>query len=107
MPQSSCTICKRLKERLRAQSDATLQFENPLPVLCQIAERCEGVCALLLHFVTEMIPAEDKARTQAVLLGGGRGSRSLLRVSGASIDFEDFTFNLEFYISKTSTFILL
>ncbi|MCJ1384051.1 hypothetical protein MMC17_007167 [Xylographa soralifera] len=100
MPQSTCKICNGLKQRLIDQSDATLQFESPLQVLCQMAERCGGVCALLLHGVVEMISPEDKARTKAVLLAGGRGSRSLLRISGASMDYEDFTFNLEFYISK-------
>jgi hypothetical protein len=72
-------------------------------VLCQMAERCSGVCALLLHAITEMIAPEDRERTQAVLLAGGRGSRSLLRLAGASADYEDFTFNLDCYTSKSGT----
>jgi hypothetical protein len=99
MTQAPCEICRALRERQTDRPSRVLNFEYPLEVLHQRAERCAGVCLLLLRCLKEVISTEDQARTQAITLGGGRGTPALLRLAGADDNY-NVTFEVEYYISK-------
>jgi hypothetical protein len=99
MTQAPCEICQALRQRQTDRSNGVLNFEYPLEVLHQGAEKCAGICLPLLRCLKEVVPTEDRARTQAITLGGGRGSPALLRIAGADADY-NVTFEVEYYISE-------
>lgn len=99
MPQAPCEICQALSQRQTDRSNQPLNFEYPLAVLYQRAQKCAGVCLLLLRCLKEVISTEDEARTRALTLGGGRDTQALLRLAGADDNY-NVTFEIEYYINE-------
>jgi hypothetical protein len=101
MSTPPCEICQELKQRQADQSDRTLEFNYPLTVFRERTEKCGGICSLLLEGIECVVSDEDRARTHAMTLGGGRGTQALFRLAGADQSYSNFTFNVEYYMSKT------
>jgi hypothetical protein len=98
----TCEICLKLKQ-LQSQQNflEPVILEQKLGELLEEAKACGGICLMLLHGIQRKVSPQNQERTHAVYIGGGRGSPSHMRVSGADETFENFTFSVEFFTDAT------
>lgn len=60
-------------------------------------DTCTGLCRSVYEGISQVVSPAAQRKTQCIVFGGGRHSRSNFRVHGANAECDEETFRLEFF----------